>query len=119
VHIESNKLNKNAHQKPFTENPWTNFEASNIMAALITRRKNPSVTNVNGSVSKIRIGLTIAFRSASTMAKMIAAQNVSICIPERICDNPNAITDVTIMRIRKFMVQFLLKLTRNHMTTSS
>lgn len=81
-----------------------------MITALITKRKNPNVTRVNGSVSSIRIGLTIAFRTASTMAKMIAAQNVSICIPERMYDNPNAITDVTIMRIRKFMIQFLLKL---------
>src|SRR5258708_5147756 len=50
VTMESRRLNRSAHQKPSTSNPLTNFAASNIIPALITKRKRPNVTIVSGNV---------------------------------------------------------------------
>src|SRR5690348_11211156 len=66
VTMESRRLNNNAHQKPSTSKPFTNFAASNIMPALITKRKSPNVTIVMGKVRNMNTGFTIAFKMANT-----------------------------------------------------
>jgi hypothetical protein len=75
------------------------------MSALITKRNNPSVTIVIGSVRITRMGLTSALSTASTNARMSEVVNESICTPERRYDDkPKATRAVMRMRIRKFMV---------------
>lgn len=103
VMMDSNKLNNNAHQNPSTLNPFTNSAVSKMMAALITNRNKPNVNKVSGSVSNIRMGFTMAFNMASTIAKMMAAQKESIWTPLRIYDNPKAMIEVTMMRMIKFI----------------
>ena len=44
----------------------------------MTKRNNPNVIMVMGKVRIIRMGLTIAFRIANTIAKSNAVQKVSI-----------------------------------------
>jgi len=61
-----------AHQKPSILIPFISLAASKIISALITKRKRPSVITVIGRVSKTKIGLTIAFKQASTKANIIA-----------------------------------------------
>jgi len=61
-----------AHQKPSILIPFISLAASKIISALITKRKRPSVITVIGRVSKTKIGLTIAFKQASTRANIIA-----------------------------------------------
>lgn len=81
VTIERIMLNNNAHQKPFTVNPLTIFAASKIIKALITKRNNPSVTTVMGSVKKIKTGFTILLSNASTRATMMAVTASSTFTP--------------------------------------
>ena len=71
-------LNNNAHQKPSILIPSINLAVSKIIAAFITKRKSPSVTIVMGSVRKISIGFIIAFKQASTNAKIIAVVKLAI-----------------------------------------
>lgn len=70
--IESIKLKSSAQKKPSTLIPSINLSAMMMMSALITNRKRPRVSMVNGRVSMISIGFTMAFNTASTKAKMIA-----------------------------------------------
>jgi hypothetical protein len=48
------------------------------MITFITKRKSPKVIIVRGRVKIVIIGLTNAFRSASTMEKIIAVVNECI-----------------------------------------
>jgi hypothetical protein len=52
--------------------PETNLSASRIIITFITKRKSPKVIIVRGRVKIVIIGLTNAFRSASTIEKIIA-----------------------------------------------
>ena len=75
-----------------------------MISALITNKNKPSVNNVIGKVRIISSGLTIAFNIASTIATRIAVQKVSIEIPDRIYDNPNATIDVIMIRMINLMI---------------
>ena len=60
-------LNKNATQNPSTLNPACNIlDAIRIMAALITRRKNPRETTVIGKVRNTNMGFRYIFKSIMT-----------------------------------------------------
>lgn len=76
VTIESIKLNSSAHQNPSTRKSSTSFAASNIISALITNKKRPSVKKVIGIVKMIMIGLTTAFKKASTAATINAVKKL-------------------------------------------
>ena len=69
-----------------------------MIQALITNRNRPNVIMVIGNVRIIKIGFKIAFRIASTIARTSAVKKVSMWMPRRIYDNPNATTADTIMR---------------------
>jgi hypothetical protein len=70
--MESSRLKSSAHQNPSTRNPFTNFAASKMISALITKRKSPNVKMVIGNVSMIRMGFTKMFNRPSTMARISA-----------------------------------------------
>jgi hypothetical protein len=72
VSTESRRLNRSAHQKPSTRNPFTNLAASKMINALMTNKKRPNVNRVIGKVSMIRMGFTIRFSNPSTMARIRA-----------------------------------------------
>jgi hypothetical protein len=74
-------LNSKAHQNPSTVNPGTILPISMIIRALITNKKNPSVTIVNGIVRKTSTGLMKVLIIASAMATMIAVAKFSTCTP--------------------------------------
>jgi hypothetical protein len=66
-------LNKNATQNPSTLNPACNIlDAIRIMAALITRRKNPRETTVIGKVRNTNMGFRYIFKSIMTNDTSIA-----------------------------------------------
>lgn len=65
-------LKINAHQNPSTDIPSTNFAASKITKALITKEKNPKVRIVNGKPKIFKIGVTIKFKIPNISAKIIA-----------------------------------------------
>ncbi len=52
-----------------------------MIKALITNRKSPIVKNVIGIVKIVKIGLTTAFKKASTTATKIADRKLLISIP--------------------------------------
>ena len=64
-------LAKNAVQKLEIVKPLTTAETSINTKALITSRKRPIVTTVNGSVKRTNSGLTIAFAKPRSRAAMI------------------------------------------------
>ena len=72
VTTDNIKLNNSAHQKPSTLKSVTISAANKIINALITSKKNPKVTTVMGMVSSIMMGLTTAFKNASTEATISA-----------------------------------------------
>jgi hypothetical protein len=59
---------------------------------------------VMGNVSRTRNGLMNALSNESTIASIIADQNEDILIPSSRYAKANAIIEVTIMRIRIFML---------------
>ena len=66
-------LNKNATQNPSTLNPVCKiFEAIKMIAALITRRKNPRETTVIGNVRNTNMGFRYIFKSMMTNETSIA-----------------------------------------------
>ena len=66
-------LNKKATQNPSTLNPVCKiFEAIKMMAALITRRKNPRETTVIGKVRNTNMGFRYIFKSMMTNDTSIA-----------------------------------------------
>lgn len=64
-----------AHIKPSIFIPDTNLSARRIMMTFMTNRKRPRVTMVIGRVNIISNGLTIAFSTANTKAKIMAVMN--------------------------------------------
>src|SRR5882724_10024507 len=78
VRMDNNRLNKSAHPKPSTRNPFTKFAVSRTMAALMTKRNRPNVKIVIGKVRMIRMGFSNALRMASTNENTRAVQKVSI-----------------------------------------
>jgi hypothetical protein len=89
------------------------------MIALITSKKSPRVTSVIGKVSNIRIGFTMAFKIANTMASTMAVQKVSMCTPLKIYDKPKATIEVTMIRMIKFITIFWGKLQINDVCHTS
>ncbi len=78
---ESTKLNKSAHQKFPTENPFTISAASNTMRAFITNKNKPKVSMVIGMVKNIKIGLTVTFNKAKRAAIRTPVKKSSTIIP--------------------------------------
>jgi hypothetical protein len=60
LRIAMKMLAKNAVQNPDTLKPGTTDDTRRIINALMTSRKNPKVTSVNGMVSNMTIGLITA-----------------------------------------------------------
>jgi len=66
-------LNKNATQNPSTLKPACNIlDAIRIIAALMTKRKNPRETTVIGNVRNTRMGFRYIFKSIMTNDTSIA-----------------------------------------------
>ena len=103
-------LKMNAHQKPSTLIPLTNFSASKITNALITKEKRPKVRMVSGKPKIFKIGVTIRFKIPKIKAKITADPNPSKCTPLRIFVRINATIAVTSNRIIKFIIYFFIKL---------
>ena len=70
--IDKIKLNNSAVKKFSTAKPATNLAQSKIIKALITKRNNPKVKNVTGSVSKTKSGFTNKFNNPKTIATQMA-----------------------------------------------
>ena len=66
-------LAKKAVQKLEIVKPLTTAETSINTKALITSKKRPIVKAVSGSVSKMRMGLTIALAKPNTRAATMSA----------------------------------------------
>jgi hypothetical protein len=66
---------KKADQKPETKKPGTRCEASCNMRALMTNKKRPNVSNVNGKVRILRINPRVALTRPITRAAMSAVPN--------------------------------------------
>ena len=64
---------KKAVQKPEIVKPLTTVETSIKTSALITSKKRPIVNAVSGSVSKMRMGFTIALAKPNTRAATMRA----------------------------------------------
>lgn len=78
-----------------------------MISAFITKRKRPRVTTVIGSVSKTRMGFTIAFKQANTNAKIIAVVIFEICTPDKILASTYAMMPEIKRRRMKFMLMGL------------
>lgn len=74
------------------------------MIALITNANNPNVIIVSGSPKRLKIGLTIKFKTPKTIAKIMAVENPSKCTPGKILVKRYATIAVTNSRIIKFIV---------------
>jgi len=71
----------NAIQKGSIEKPGTSQVVKRRITAEMTRLKRPKVIMVIGNVRIVRIGLTKAFRTASTRATTTAVQKDSTLKP--------------------------------------
>ena len=69
--IERIILKINAVKKPSTLKPTRKWSQINMIIALIANRNNPSVKMVIGKVKNTKIGFTIAFKIARTIATII------------------------------------------------
>ena len=72
VIIDNKILKIKAVKNPSIDIPETNFAASKITKALITKEKSPKVMIVSGNPKIFKIGVTIRFKTPKTMAKIIA-----------------------------------------------
>lgn len=77
-------LKSTAHQNQFTLKPGTIWEAKSIIIAFITRVKSPTVKIFIGRVKKIRIGLTIIFKTQITIATKSADKKLETVTQGRI-----------------------------------
>ena len=75
------KLKNNADQKPATKNDGTNALVSKIIKTLITNIKSPKVKIVTGSVRRVSIGFTNAFRTPRTIAAKSAVPKLGTLTP--------------------------------------
>jgi hypothetical protein len=101
---DSNKLNNKAIQKPLTAKPSRNSSAKRIIKALMTKRNNPNVTTVIGSVNIIKIGFKIAFNNAKTMATIIAPVKPATSTPGRNFAKIMTATAVSKILMIRFMI---------------
>lgn len=83
--IDNRMLKIKAVQKPFTPNPSINLSANRMINAFITKRNNPKVKMVTGSVKIIKIGLTNRLRIAKTKATIMAPRYPSTLTPPKRC----------------------------------
>ena len=77
---ERKMLKSRAYQKLSTLKPCTKCASIKMMQALITKRNNPSVSMVAGSVSRISRGFINASSSDSTKATTIAVKKLLFTI---------------------------------------
>lgn len=76
--MERIKLKISDQKNPSTIIPSISLSAIIMISALITKRNIPRVRMVIGRVKRINNGLTIAFKKASTNAKMMAVVKSAI-----------------------------------------
>lgn len=74
-------LNKMAVQMLFTAKPSINLSARRMIKALIINKNSPKVTMVMGKVKITKMGFTNRFKTASTMATIMAVTKV---FPDRV-----------------------------------
>ncbi len=65
-------LAKKAVQNPETENPRTKWDTIRIISALMTSRNRPKLNRVNGNVSSISMGRTMALAKPSNNAETMS-----------------------------------------------
>lgn len=97
-------LKSMATQKPLTLNPETKVSAIKMIIAFITNRKSPKVRMVTGKVNRIRMGFTIKFNRARTMATIIAAPYPDMETPGRNLERNTTMIAVRSMRNIKIIV---------------
>lgn len=100
---ESNKLNSNAIQKLLTAKLFKSSLASKMIKAFITNRNRPRVITVIGKVSMTRIGFKMAFKSAKTMATMMAPVKPATSTPGRNFAKTTTATAVSKILMISFM----------------
>ncbi len=103
-------LKINAHQNPSICIPVTKFVAINIITALITNEKSPSVMMVKGNPKIESTGFTTRFKTAKTTANIIAVVKLSKLIPGRTRGKKYATIAVTKSLIMNFIVLFFRKI---------
>jgi len=73
----------------------------------MTRRNNPKVINVTGSVSRTRIGFTNKFSSPKTTATIIAVTKLSDerpCVPLRATPGIKCAITITKTAVRRILI---------------
>ena len=78
---ESTKLNKSAHQKPFTVKPSTRLSANIIKKVLITKVNKPRVKMFTGKVKSKINGFKSALIKPNTIDRIKAATNPEMLTP--------------------------------------
>lgn len=101
---DKSKLNNNAVQKPLTANPSKKWSANRMIKAFMTSKNNPKVTIVIGKVRITRIGFNMAFKSARTIATIIAPVKPATSTPGRNFAKMTTATAVNSILMIKFMV---------------
>ena len=74
-------LNKNAVKKEWTAKPSTILVHNTIINPLIINRKRPNVKIVTGKVKITKIGFTIKFNNAKTIATIIDVEKLLTVTP--------------------------------------
>lgn len=74
-------LNKKAVKKELTAKPSTILVHKTIINPLIINKKRPNVKIVTGKVKIIRMGFTIKFNNAKTIATTIEVEKLSTVTP--------------------------------------
>lgn len=83
-----------------------------MITALITSRNNPRVIIVTGRVKSTKIGFTMRFKSANTIATIIAVPYPATLTPGKNCDNKITATAVSNILRMNFII-ILFELIRN------
>ena len=97
-------LNNKAEKKLETKNPPTKLAAIKIIIAFITKRNNPKVTIVAGSVKNIKSGRTNIFKTAIANATQIAVEIFAISTPGKIPAKANTANAVNNTFTTKFII---------------
>lgn len=96
---DNSKLNSKAIQKPLTAKPSKISPAKRMINALMTNKNKPRVTIVIGNVRSMRIGFKMTFKSAKTMATIMAPVNPATSTPGR-----NFAKITTAMAVSKILI---------------
>ena len=101
---DNSKPKIKAQKKPSILIPETKLSVNKIIITFITKRNNPKVIMVSGRVKIISSGLTMAFKKASTKAKIIAVENelITTC-GSKSFDNRYTAIAVRSKLVRNFM----------------